>query len=528
MKCHTAETKLSEYVDDALGQEERRALESHLAECSECRRELAALQRTAEAIRALPRHAAPSGFASRLMERVRAEDAAHASAPRMISLWPRLAAAAAVLLIVAGAILVVGRRGMPGTSAPALSPSERVAMHTVPTEREPDRVPAEEGEQWAEVPVSGDLLGVNGALPPGHGVPEGGPVAKGGRGAAAPGPTRSGLEKSGRGLSEELALGKASGEPGRFEDTERPALVGEAAPEVALGEPQKQADRERGRWAGEAGAKDETAKLGMAGGAAVEAGPRPDQMLTIVADDPVLVAAWAVQIADMNEATHVQVTALPGDGDQAEIVIALNVPGDNYDRFLAQVVEVAPPTQQHLANLRLAGPDAYFVQAAGNYERNRVNILRQQAVVARGASPKRPELAAAAEAEREERAAPAFREAKELGALDRRDKERLGAEGVTDSAQAPGPALSDDWDEARREVDGDAEQTVAADLELTTQEKQKEALRSIAIPREVRLVINLFRARATALTSPVTEPPSARQAEPGAAEPAGQQPGAEQ
>jgi len=57
---------LSAYLDGALSEPARRELEARLAGSEDLRRELAELRAVAEAVRALPKHDAPAGFAARV------------------------------------------------------------------------------------------------------------------------------------------------------------------------------------------------------------------------------------------------------------------------------------------------------------------------------------------------------------------------------------------------------------------------------------------------------------------------------
>ncbi len=67
MTCHDARTQLSALLDDALSAPEHRALEAHLAECAECRRELEELRGTVTLLGRLPPVHAPAGFVDRVM-----------------------------------------------------------------------------------------------------------------------------------------------------------------------------------------------------------------------------------------------------------------------------------------------------------------------------------------------------------------------------------------------------------------------------------------------------------------------------
>ncbi len=65
---------LSEYLDAALSDDERRRFESHTSICPQCTRVLATLRRTLERLRTLS-PAAPAGLADGVVERLRDEPA---------------------------------------------------------------------------------------------------------------------------------------------------------------------------------------------------------------------------------------------------------------------------------------------------------------------------------------------------------------------------------------------------------------------------------------------------------------------
>ncbi len=195
MKCKKAREKLSEYVDGELSSAERAAIEVHLAECAECRRELEILQATVAAVAGLPHHSAPAGFGDRLMEQVGAGPAVGVPADRrIVTLWPRLAAVAAMLLVVLGLTLVVERDGM-------FAAGERLVMRMPTVTGEVDKETAAPGQPGpaVEEPLSEAL----GRLEDGRSVQE---ITEGGR----PGEVRELRERDARvaqgpGLDRKLA-----------------------------------------------------------------------------------------------------------------------------------------------------------------------------------------------------------------------------------------------------------------------------------------------------------------------------------
>ena len=67
MTCSDARDMFSLLADDALTPLERAALDAHLADCAECRRELAGFERTVKLVRAIDPAHAPAGFVERVL-----------------------------------------------------------------------------------------------------------------------------------------------------------------------------------------------------------------------------------------------------------------------------------------------------------------------------------------------------------------------------------------------------------------------------------------------------------------------------
>ncbi len=81
--CQDMENLLPFYTEGALTDDERRAVEEHLARCEACRRELAALQQAARMVEALPPVETPPWFEQKIMADVRRE----ASKKRFVQKW---------------------------------------------------------------------------------------------------------------------------------------------------------------------------------------------------------------------------------------------------------------------------------------------------------------------------------------------------------------------------------------------------------------------------------------------------------
>ena len=87
MECLTFRRKASAHADNVLPEEERRQMREHMQDCQVCARESERYQRIREALRSLPRRAAPSDLRVRL--RVAASQARIQTA-NGASAWSRL------------------------------------------------------------------------------------------------------------------------------------------------------------------------------------------------------------------------------------------------------------------------------------------------------------------------------------------------------------------------------------------------------------------------------------------------------
>lgn len=71
MRCLNAQTVLETYVDGELDPKQAKRLKTHLAECAECRAELAYLQTAEKAIETWPLIAEPADLTARVMAQVK-------------------------------------------------------------------------------------------------------------------------------------------------------------------------------------------------------------------------------------------------------------------------------------------------------------------------------------------------------------------------------------------------------------------------------------------------------------------------
>lgn len=163
MNCRHARGLFGAYWDDEITQAEREALESHFAGCDACRTAYEEFSRPLEAIAGLPRIEAASGFAERVLARVRHVGTAPDRLPRpTTTAWVPVTAAAALLLI-AGTFAVPWLatrspgRGESGTRVAARPPAVVQPADLRPVS-EAVPVPAETGAPVATSIAPGDTL----------------------------------------------------------------------------------------------------------------------------------------------------------------------------------------------------------------------------------------------------------------------------------------------------------------------------------------------------------------------------------
>jgi anti-sigma factor RsiW len=101
------------WADGELGAADRARVEAHLKDCAPCRREAALLRESGELLRRMPGLAPRADFEARVVAAARETPATTHTAPRgrLVFLRPRVAAAAAVLLVgvSAGAVWLSSR-----------------------------------------------------------------------------------------------------------------------------------------------------------------------------------------------------------------------------------------------------------------------------------------------------------------------------------------------------------------------------------------------------------------------------------
>ena len=114
MTCHEARELFSALVDDALGADERRALDAHLATCADCGRELPRFRSTVTLLRSVEPARAPAGFVDRVLDAARPEPWPRRLLHALVLPWPLKLPleAAAIVLVSVGVVYVF--RATPG------------------------------------------------------------------------------------------------------------------------------------------------------------------------------------------------------------------------------------------------------------------------------------------------------------------------------------------------------------------------------------------------------------------------------
>ena len=135
MTCDEARERLSALLDDALGPDERGALDAHVASCVDCRRELGLLRNTVALLRSVDRPRAPAGFVDRV--RVAARPAPwYRRLPRALFLpWPVKLPLEAAAIVLVGLLVVSLVKKTPELEQAARVQAPSPAVTEAPQER---------------------------------------------------------------------------------------------------------------------------------------------------------------------------------------------------------------------------------------------------------------------------------------------------------------------------------------------------------------------------------------------------------
>jgi hypothetical protein len=118
MSCHDARELFSALIDKTLTREERADVYGHLTTCAECRRELAAIERTVALVRGASPVRAPAGFVDRVLDAARPTPWYRRAARAALLPWPlKVPLGAVAVLLVAGLAVLMSRGSQEQQSA---------------------------------------------------------------------------------------------------------------------------------------------------------------------------------------------------------------------------------------------------------------------------------------------------------------------------------------------------------------------------------------------------------------------------
>jgi putative zinc finger protein len=144
MSCHDARELFSALIDETLTREERADVYGHLATCAECRRELAAIERTVALVRGATPVRAPAGFVDRVVAAARPMPWYVRAARAALLPWPvKLPLGAAAVVLVAGLAVLMFRGSQEQQSAARYDAPPPVAAPPVLADRRVTEMPAE-------------------------------------------------------------------------------------------------------------------------------------------------------------------------------------------------------------------------------------------------------------------------------------------------------------------------------------------------------------------------------------------------
>jgi len=147
MLCDKIQDNLSAYIDGEAGPELAAEIERHVSECEQCRAMLGQLRKVAGLVGSMPQHAAPLTLAEDVQSRLERQmlmeaggepEPAAVQADRRLpqrrpAMWPRVAAVAACLVLVAGIAALLAPQGGLKTeyAAGPAAPVDRIAASKV-------------------------------------------------------------------------------------------------------------------------------------------------------------------------------------------------------------------------------------------------------------------------------------------------------------------------------------------------------------------------------------------------------------
>jgi len=323
-ECRQYRARFSEYLDDALAEAKREALETHLESCERCRGELAALRRTVDSVRELPVLRAPETFAAGVRERLaRRERSRERRLVRL--LWARALPVAAMFLLVFGATFLVSRNGLfrPRTERPRLAMEQ---AGRAATERARVEKALTDETLWGA--QAGPLATPVAVLAEREGAP----------GAPAPAAEPPAAMAMRRGLAGEADSARRQSVPRQLMARMRPHLREEL----------KTRARQRLMF-NQVAAAPPAARQG------------PHQILDVTAERPTEILVRTVDAANRRGVRAVVEVAEDGTVD-----VYLDVPPEDYTDLLRELAAMTEPAHQSLRNTT-AGKGMFFGEVLNRY-----------------------------------------------------------------------------------------------------------------------------------------------------------------
>jgi anti-sigma factor RsiW len=380
-ECEDHRSRFSEYLDGVLGEPERAALESHLARCAECGRELEGWRRTVRALAGLPQRSAPTGFAARVLRRLAAEERRGSRAVAFV-LWTRVLPVAALLLIVLALTLTVEHYGASRRQPEAV----RLAMAPSGMGREGEADLAGGGgaleSPRPQAAATGLSLTEAVSPKPLAAPPQPAPAAgRAGAVAAAGAPRDRRAEGGGEaeretrppalswGVPEREAVREPAAEEAASKEGLDLRMLAELPPSAPAAPSEERALTATGLPA--APSREEPLLFGQLVDGAAAAQPQggpPEQVLTLVGSDQSGLARQAVAVA--NTCGVPAVLSLAADKEGGAMEVRLSVPVARYDALLTGLAALTPPESQTLSNTA-AARGAFLGRALENYRAHR-------------------------------------------------------------------------------------------------------------------------------------------------------------
>ena len=159
MTCDEARELFSALLDEALGPEERGAVDAHVATCVDCRRELGLLRNTVALLRRVEPARAPAGFVDRVRAAARPLPRWRRVVRAAFQPWPVRLSLGATATVLVGVIIAAILRATAPEFEPAvrIEPPSPAVVTEAPRPQEPPATPSEPPRGRAQTARQRDL-----------------------------------------------------------------------------------------------------------------------------------------------------------------------------------------------------------------------------------------------------------------------------------------------------------------------------------------------------------------------------------